>query len=303
MLISSDSIRRLRGVSLSVTLLLGLAGLAGCDVVSSKEATARDLYKRVALGDCLAYDGLESHSLGGDQHASAYLGLAIQQRLGQDCRSSLHMALRAYQPAIGKSEEVDFNVALIYLALKNYTQAEVALLRSAGGEKRDGLRRAMVKLAQMYNDGLAGFPNSESLAAQWMELAANKGDMFALTQLGLRTIDGRGVQRDFSRGVQMLEHAAQKGSRDARLALFDLNVAGRIGSLGPQREQAAKWLGAAAAIDAGLQPKYNAYLRTLPADAQQAVLREVGFFTRSMREKWVDEPYDQPVAPASLDAS
>ena len=288
-----------RGFGWSATLLASVFVL-GCDAISTKERVAADLYKRVEARDCLAYIELEQRKEKGEHHAGTYLGLAIQRGLGQNCYDRDLEALRAYELSAGKVKEVDFNVGLILLKRKEFEQAEVALLRAAGGEKRNGLPRAMVKLAQIYEAGLAGFPNSESLSGQWYEAAAEQGDLYALTKTALRLLDGKGVKKNEKRAIEMLEHAAQKGVRDARLALFTLANDGRTPSGRREPEVAAKWLGSAAIVDSKLTKMYEEYLQTLSVMERKSAIDQVLHFKEHVREVWVEEKYDEPIAPKSL---
>lgn len=274
--------------------------MLGCDAVSTKERIAADLYKRVEARDCLAYVELEQRKEKGEHHAGTYLGLAIQRGLGQHCYDRDFEALRAYELSQGKVPEVDFNIGLILLKRKEYEQAEKALLSAAGGDKRNGLPRAMVKLAQIYEAGLAGFPNSQSLSGQWYAAAAEKGDLYALTKSALRLLDGLGVTKNEKRAIEMLEHAAQKGVKDARLALFKLANEGRNPYGRPAPEVAAKWLGAAAIVDGKLTQKYEEYLQTLSASERKSAIEQVLHFKDHVREVWIEDKYDEPIAPKSL---
>lgn len=274
--------------------------MSGCDAVSTKESIAADLYRRVEARDCLAFYELQQRKEKGERAASTYLGLAFQRDLGQQCVDKDVLALKAYELSAGKVPEVDFNIALILLKRKEYASAEASLLRAAGGEKRNGLRRAMVKLAQIYEAGLAGFPNSASLAGQWYQVASDKGDLFAQTRLATMLLEGRGMNQNAERAVEMLDHAAQKGNRDARLALFKLADTGQLLGGKRQPEVAAKWLGAAAMIDRNLDGKYHAYLNGLRVDERQHAEYQVEKFRENVRDVWVDEQYDQPIAPKSL---
>lgn len=274
--------------------------LAACDAVSTKESIAADLYRRVEARDCLAFLELQQRKDKGERAASTYLGLAIQRDLGQHCVDKDATAMKAYELSAGKVQEVDFNIALILLRRKEYAAAEASLLRAAGGEKRNGLRRAMVRLGQIYEAGLAGFPNSASLAGQWYQVASDKGDLFAQTRLAKMLIDGTGMKQNVQRGVEMLDHAAQKGNRDARLALFQLADSGRMSNGKRQPEVAAKWLGAAAIIDQTLTPRFVSYLNSIRADEREHAEYQIQKFRENVKEVWVDEPYDQPIAPKSL---
>lgn len=281
-----------------ITVVSALS-LAGCDV-TTKEKIAADLYRRVEVRDCFAFFELQQRRDKGERYASTYLGLAIQRGIAQHCQDNDLAALKAYELSAGKVPEVDFNIGLILLKRKEYQAAEASLLRAAGGEKRNGLRRAMVKLAQIYEAGLAGFPNSESLAGQWYQVASDKGDLYALTKTALMLLDGRGMKRDEARALEMLDHAAQKGNKDARMVLFQLADRGQTTSGRREPEVAAKWLGAAAIVDPSLKPKLQAYLVGLRDNERRNALDQIQKFEQNVKETWVAEQYDQPIAPRSL---
>lgn len=270
---------------------------AGCDVVSTKETAARNLYERVAQGDCLAFQELSVKSTQKDKWGAAFYGLALQTGLGGGCKDQDLLALAAYEDVLGKIPEVDFNAGLILIKVRKYQAAEVALVRAAGGEKKTGLTRAMVKLAQIYELGLAGFPNSDSLAAAYYEAASRQGDLHARFKLGTMFYTGKGVTRDMAKGQWMLENAAELGYKPARVRLFELNDAGITPEAQRRPEVAAKWLGAAALLDEGLIPRYEAYLRTLAADERGHVVKQVQKFAMSVKKEWKDDSYDQPLRP------
>ncbi len=74
---------------------------------------------------------------------------------------------------------------------------------------------APLKLADAYLGGV-GVEPSRQAAYYWYRTAAEAGDTKALYPLGLCYIDGVGINRDYSRGKDMLLKAARLGSEGAR---------------------------------------------------------------------------------------
>lgn len=276
-----------------IAVLMAVA-LVGCD--SGKQRVAKNLHERVVNGDCGAYYDLWEKAEKKDPYSSAYFGMVLQDGTGARCRTTEVVALRAYAPARGKMKEVDFNAALLLIKTKDFTGAEQALIRAAGGDKKNGLTVAMVKLAEIYEAGLAGFPQSQALAAQYYRAASEKGDLHARTKLAQLLISGKGTEQDIQRGTEALESAALLGHREARWILFQLADKPPAGQE-RRPEAAAKWLGAAAIVDPRLTDQYVAYVGRLDADMQVKVQTAVQRFHESVKRAWVPADYDKPIEP------
>ena len=68
-----------------------------------------------------------------------------------------------------------------------------------------------------YGDGDIKADNEE--AAYWTEKAAENGDVEAMAQLGRMYYYGQGVERDFRKGRDLMENAAEQGSASAAYTL------------------------------------------------------------------------------------
>jgi TPR repeat protein len=67
----------------------------------------------------------------------------------------------------------------------------------------------------MYEEGMNGAPNYEE-AATWYHLAAEKGNVDALLNLGLLYKNGRGVHKDLFKAKVCMERAFQLGNPEAK---------------------------------------------------------------------------------------
>lgn len=278
------------------SMALVLTALAGCgDDAESRQAEA--LYERIQNSDCAAFRDLWSLAEQRDNvYASSYFGLVLQEGTANGCLRIEDLALRVYAPALGKVRAADFNAGLLMLKLRNPRSAEALLKRAAGEQEGKGLTAAMVKLAQLYDNGSDGFAKQPALAAQYYQTAANAGDVEALATLGQMTLVGRGVHRDRARGMQMLSNAAQLGSQKARLQLHEIYAAAGVER--DAKEQAAKWLGAAVLLDPRLKPKWTAFMATLSPEAQRSVTEELVRFEAHVRPRWSPVNYEQPIKPS-----
>jgi TPR repeat protein len=278
------------------TAALFVLTAAGCES-KSQRLIAEGLYTRIKNGDCLAFNDLWAKADKKDAYASTYFGIALQEGWGSRCSTTQTLALKAYSQANGKLGEADFNAGLLLLSLKQYPQAEEAFKRAAGGDKGGGLSRAMFKLGELYEAGLAGFPNSQALAAQYYEKAADAGDLNGQARIAEMLLDGRGRTRNVERAMRQLENAATLGHLGARQRLFQIYDKGANG-VPVGREQAAKWLGAAAMLDPALMRPFRTYLAQLDSGTQTAVNEELARFEQSVRPRWVPVNYDTPIKPS-----
>lgn len=58
-------------------------------------------------------------------------------------------------------------------------------------------------------------PNVFAEAFMWFKLAAEGGDVRAIERLGWMYAAGQGVDKNFSKGINLLKEAEEKGSKDA----------------------------------------------------------------------------------------
>jgi len=107
----------------------------------------------------------------------------------------------------------------------------------------------------------------EAKIAVALKLQADAGDVEAMRALGPMYIGGRGVDRDPTRGLDLLKRAVGKGSSDAEEDLSQLYLNGAPG-VSADRPEAMKWLGASARhgnVDAMLKLGYMSVSTSIDA--------------------------------------
>lgn len=94
-------------------------------------------------------------------------------------------------------------------------------------------------LAQFYKNG-EGLPRHCSNAAFYAQLGANAGDPYAKVVYACCLCEGCDVQRDFSKGIQLLTECANAGSPEAMYALHQAYKPGN--SFVPDAKISKQWL-------------------------------------------------------------
>ena len=84
--------------------------------------------------------------------------------------------------------------------------------------------RAMYLVGLMYQTGRA-VPQDDPTAAGWFEAAANLGNASGQYALARMTIEGRGVEKNREKGVNLLQAAAAQGHRESSALLERLGMA------------------------------------------------------------------------------
>lgn len=282
------------------SILLSVAFLAGCDgslydFWGTKREEATNLLLRVENGDPAAYAKLvelSSQKSGGDPYAAAQLGYVHQVGLGGQ-PIDIARARSEYAKAKGIIKEADYNAGLIELQLGQYEAAVARFALAAGGQERDGITIAMVQMAKVYEAGKAGAPMSASLAAEWYEYAAARGDLFAKTRFALILLQGKGRVQDVERGSVLLEQAAVFGNREARVAMSAIHATPMFPGIPVNKELAARWLLVGADGSPKLERAAQNYFDALSPLEQKAVQDSVALFR--MGHKGIVEPDDYSV--------
>ncbi|WP_171022152.1 tetratricopeptide repeat protein [Cohaesibacter sp. CAU 1516] len=98
---------------------------------------------------------------------------------------------------------------------------DLATKLAAGGE-----RSAMTLLGELYLNG-QGVPQDVKEAANWFQLAADKGDPEAQFSLGLLHARGRGVEKNIDKAVELFTKAAENGQKNAQFNLAYMALQGQ----------------------------------------------------------------------------
>lgn len=278
--------RQRRGLGCVAGMLLA-AVLAGCDgslydFWGDRREEASNLLLRVESGDQAAYARLQALAAGarGDPYAAADLGYVHHIGLGGHA-VDLDRAMMEYDKATRLIVEADYNAGLIELRRSRYEAAASRFGIAAGGAKRNGLPLAMVQLATIYEAGKAGAPVSASLAAEWFEYAAQQDSLYAKGKLALILLEGKGRGKDVRRGISLLEQAAVRGDRAARIAMAAIHARPIVDGVAVNVELAAQWYLVGATGSAELERAANGYLSALTADQQRFVTDAVTLFRAS----------------------
>ena len=113
----------------------------------------------------------------------------------------------------------------------------------------DGDADAMYRMGDIYQDGFPqlGIPVYYQQAAEWYERAANKGNMYAQTSLGILYYLGLGVPKNYTKAAEWYKKAAEQGDASA---MYNLAGCYRLGRGVQQNdEMAAKYNQKAANMD------------------------------------------------------
>jgi hypothetical protein len=81
---------------------------------------------------------------------------------------------------------------------------------------------AMCNVGYMYGFG-KGIPQSDVKSFEWYERAATAGNAHAMYQVGVSYLNGEGVDKNRSEAVRWFQESAEGGEEDARLALDTLD--------------------------------------------------------------------------------
>ncbi len=120
--------------------------------------------------------------------------------------------------------ELKLSPGLAYAAYQRgyYLSAfDLATKLAASGE-----RSAMTLLGELYLNG-QGVPQDVKDAANWFQLAADKGDPEAQFSLGLLYARGRGVEKNVKKAAELFTKAADSGQKNAQFNLAYMALQGQ----------------------------------------------------------------------------
>lgn len=145
--------------------------------------------------------------------------------------------------------EPDGRVTMTWTATKEFIAANqhekagdfgsaVPLIRELA---KSGDYRAQARLAYYYDHALGVEPNPDQVF-EWISRSAKQNYVIAIYGVGLTYLDGKGVQRDIKRSIELLTIAAKRGYTTAEYKLGQLARRGYTGS----RKDGVTWLTIAA---------------------------------------------------------
>ena len=215
----------------------------------------------------------------GYRHA---FGLHVPQSCAAAALYYTPAALAALAPPPGSQQLVGQPPQMERLRLS----ADYAAQRAARTRERDmvgyyrysadhGNTDAAAAMGQLLVSGGRGVSRDYATAAEYLRVAASKGDADALAALGMLFANGQGVDRDDVTAVRLLRAAADKGHLVGQYGL-GLSFLGGFGVIQDSR-QALAWLVAAAEqgsadAHAALGALHAQGLAGLPRDRNKALL-------------------------------
>ncbi len=140
---------------------------------------------------------------------------------------------------------------LLFSTAKALTPAEVQAYRLAADK---GNVSALYNLGMLHAEG-KGLPQNYVEAAKWFRLAADKGDAAAQSNLGKLYEKGKGVRQDYAEAVKWYTRAADQGYAAAQYILGSLYAAGK--GVRQDKSVAKEWYGKS--CDNGIQEGCDKY--------------------------------------------
>jgi len=183
-------------------------------------------------------------------------GVLLSQRLGShkilQTTPAAQTAPVAVKPAIVKSQAAPVLApnTIVAPAQKQTPKQAFAPTPEKTGDRlttlaNGGNSKAQLLLGLKYLDG-DGIAANDSLAAKWLQRAADQGEPIAQYRLGTLFERGHGVATDATKALHWYEAAARQGNRKA---MHNLAVAYAEGAGGAKNyTEAARWFGRAAAL-------------------------------------------------------
>lgn len=120
---------------------------------------------------------------------------------------------------------------------RNYPAAYRELLPLAEA----GNPRAQFLISEMYYFGRSGFPKDWDKTFAWLQRAAQQGYLPAVTNLGFKYIQGRGVRQDKARGIALVRRAALAGRVESQQAMGIFYYIGYMDAAEQDIDEAEKW--------------------------------------------------------------
>lgn len=170
-------------------------------------------------------------------HAAFYMGVSTE--LGRGTAKNTRLALDYYRAAADKIREAAFNAGRLLYSMNRIDEASKYFVVAAGGDKADGIDRAMVMLGRIYEKGESVVGRNYVAAARWYEAAARRKDPVAVGKMGEFLLYGLGRQANARDAKIYLERAADMWNADAQYLLGEVFAKGDITQV--NRTEAGKW--------------------------------------------------------------
>lgn len=248
-------------------------------------------------GDQAAIDALRASASARDPWSALFYGYILHLGVGGVAvnRSGAMAAYLMAAPSSDAAKEgltiAAYNLGLMHLwgesnpdggtdisgAVKWFRVA--ALAETGGGS----VLPAAMQLGVIYEQGFGRQPRNMSEAARWYAEAAKFGDPVALYKHGRILIEGEYATRSPSIGMNLLERAAQRGSRDAMYYLANIFATGE--DYAPKNKLTSYiWLYTAAT--SGRNDNIDPAFQAAVLDAQTRLLPEEVKFARIEAKKF-----------------
>lgn len=131
-------------------------------------------------------------------------------------------------------------------------------------------------LARIYRGNNTGIISNEETALEWLEVAAENGQMDAAAELGSKYLSGNGIPKNYRKALKFTETAAQKGHPASQFNLGVIYYEGRL--IEKDLVKALTWFMVARnsdpALDNGTIEKFTQYLKaTQTKEAEEEAAR------------------------------
>lgn len=218
------------------TLATVCMGTAHAELPSSALQRAETAYAQLQLKpEALSYLREQAHL--NDPYAAFYAGVASELGLGTPRNQSV--ALEYYRAAADKCREAAFNAGRILYSNRYPDDAVKYFVVAAGGDKADGIVRAMVLLGKIFETGQSQSGRNLVAAGRWYEAAARRKDSFAIAKVGEFSLLGIGRPQNIRDAKIYLERAADAWNANAQWLLGEVYSNARFSPI--NRTEAAKW--------------------------------------------------------------
>lgn len=207
--------------------------------------------------------------------AAFYMGVATD--LGRGTTKNQQVALDYYRAAAGKIREAAFNAGRLLYLMNRIDEATKYFVVAAGGDKADGIDRAMVMLGRIYEKGESAVGRNYIAAARWYEAAARRKDPVAVGKMGEFLLYGLGRQANARDAKIYLERAADMWNADAQYLLGEVFAKGYITQV--NRTEAGKWYFIAASHSLDHKQRSSGFVSGLTAQELDSAQR--------MAELWI----------------
>jgi len=168
-----------------------------------------------------------------DKNHYKYLSLGIDLRDGKGTPSDPALGVKYLRALAERGEPLaQFHLGIAYeKGLGTEKNLEEALYWYKQAGDKQYMSHVAVRVGDMYSNGL-GTPVDYSQAVYWYEFALSKQDSEAYLRMAEAYLDGKGVEQDTVKGMDLLHEAIKRKAIGAQARLQTINRAKELDQLG-----------------------------------------------------------------------